>query len=110
MISFGHPAGTGGSDAPCPPRLLARLDAALAELQAIPLTQLAALPGPAGEQIGPNLDRSPDDLLLEHLIEISTAVERFNRPADSLRWICRKQGCGVKVGGRWMASSPRPLR
>jgi hypothetical protein len=50
------------------------------------------------------------DFASEHLIEISTAVEHFNRPADSIRWMCRKQACGVKVGGRWMASSPRPLR
>jgi hypothetical protein len=48
-----------------------------------------------------------DDFAPEHLIEISTAVERFNRPADSLRWMCRKQACGVKVAGRWMASAPR---
>lgn len=69
----------------------------------------AALPAPVADEKGLSIVETPadDDLAPEHLIEISTAVERFNRPADSLRWMCRKQGCGVKIAGRWMASARR---
>jgi hypothetical protein len=52
-------------------------------------------------------EAAEDDLAPEHLLEISTAVERFNRPADTIRYWCRREGCGVKVGGRWMASVRR---
>lgn len=48
-----------------------------------------------------------DDFAADALIEIGTAVERYGRPADSLRWMCRHQGCGVKRGGRWLVSIPR---
>jgi len=87
------------------PDLLERIDRAIAELQAIRDELVASMPAPADES-----GIYFDDLAPEHLIEISTAVERFNRPADSLRWICRNQGCGVKVAGRWMASEPRLAR
>lgn len=86
-----------------PPDLLARIDRAIAELQAI-RAEVAAAEPPAGVRF-----RSPDadDLADVNLIEISTAVERFNRPADSLRWMCRTQGCGVKRGGRWLVAPAR---
>jgi len=48
-----------------------------------------------------------DDLAAGDLIEVSTATARFNRPPDSIRWMCRTQGCGVKRGGRWLASPAR---
>ena len=91
--------------------LLRRLDAVLAELAELRAEVAAILPAPDDDAKGVcTTDTLGDDLAPEHLIEISTAVERFNRPADSLRWICRKQGCGVKVAGRWMASEPRLAR
>jgi hypothetical protein len=86
--------------------ILARLDAIMRELAELRVELVASLPAPVVE--GNGLDA--DDFAPEYLIEISTAVAQFNRLADSIRWMCRKQACGVKVGGRWMASSPRPLR
>jgi hypothetical protein len=87
--------------------ILARLDAIMRELAELRTELVASMPVPAAD--GNGLDSS-DDFAPEHPIEISTAVEHFNRPANSIRWMCRRQACGVKVGGRWMASSPRPLR
>ena len=93
--------------------MLERLDRAIAELQAI----RAAL---SGDFRSVNVDDAKgvntahtladDDLADGSLIEISQAVELFNRPADSLRWMCRTQGCGKKIGGRWMASPARIRR
>jgi len=86
------------------PALLDRLDAAIRELQAIRAEVAADAVGYM--HITPNTD----DLAPDNLIEISSAVQRFNRPADSLRYLCRKESCGVKVGGRWLASVPRMQR
>ena len=89
------------------PAILARLDAIMREL-AEPRSEVAAA------ELQPNFVAAiPDadsDFSPEHLIEITTAVDRFNRPADSLRWMCRKQGLGVKRAGRWLASAPRLAR
>jgi hypothetical protein len=86
--------------------VLRRLDLVATELAAI-RAELAAAADGLSAPIGAN---NADDLAPESLLEISTAVERFNRPADTLRWMCRKQGCGVKIGGRWMVSEPRIRR
>ena len=74
--------------------ILARLDAILAELAELRAEVVAMMP-PA------------DDFAPDHLIEISTAVDRFNRPADTIRYWCRREGDGKKVQGRWLASAPR---
>jgi len=50
-----------------------------------------------------------DDFSEPHLLEISTASARFNRPPDTLRLYCR-QGDGRKIGGRWLISAPRLRR
>src|SRR5262245_50474082 len=41
--------------------ILARLDAIMRELADLRGEVAASLPAPAGEQLGPNLDRSPDE-------------------------------------------------
>jgi hypothetical protein len=87
--------------------LLAKLDDLVAELARFRAELVAAMPPPAAESNG--LD-AESDFAPEHLIEISTAVGRFNRPADTLRYWCRREGCGVKVGGRWLASPARIKR
>jgi hypothetical protein len=53
---------------------------AIRELEAI-RAAVAALPAPV----------EVDDFAPECLLEISTAVERFNRPVDSIRWMCRSR-------------------
>jgi hypothetical protein len=90
---------------PDPNDLLSRIDLIMRELAALRDEVAASLPAPVGAK-----GDAVDDFSSESLLEISTAVERFNRPADSLRWMCRKQGCGVKIAGRWMASGPRLAR
>jgi len=96
--------------------LLERIDRVLAELLELRDEVAAFLPThgmprpDSGKAVGEVFTGAGDansDLAPEHLIEITQAVERFNRPADLLRWICRKQGCGVKVGGRWQVSARR---
>ena len=47
----------------------------------------------------------------EHnLIEVTGAVERFCFPANTIRFWCRKNGDGVRRGGRWLVSIPRVQR
>jgi hypothetical protein len=89
--------------------LLLRLDQVLAEVVQL-RGELAAYltSAPAADGVQVRLDAA-DDLLPEHLIEISTAVERFNRPVDTIRFWCRQDG-GVKRGGRWLVSVPRIVR
>jgi len=82
--------------------ILARIDAiaeALTELRAEVERQGGGyiVPIPSGN----GLDRD------EELLEVSTASARFNRPADSLRWLCRHENVGRKIGGRWMVSPAR---
>jgi len=92
--------------------ILARLDSILREVAALRDAVAASLPAPVAD-ISANWRASNGldaDFLPEHLIEISTAAERLNRPPDSLRWACRRQGCGVKVAGRWLASAPKLVR
>jgi hypothetical protein len=72
--------------------------------------ELAALRAELAEQAADGKNCDEDDFAVHNLLEISTACERFNRPPDSLRWMCRKHGCGKKVGGRWLASGPRLAR
>jgi hypothetical protein len=63
-----------------PAAILARLDAIMRELATL-RAELAVAPAPAR---GNGLDAHADDFAPEHLLEISTAVGRFNRPADAL--------------------------
>lgn len=74
-----------------------RIDRIIAELIALRDELNGTIVPPEDAELRPGqLSRSDD------LIEISTAVERFNRPADTLRYWCREEGCGRKIGGRWM--------
>jgi hypothetical protein len=84
-----------------PPDLLERIDRIMAELAEL-RAELAGAEAAEVENF-----HFADDLATGNLIEVSTAVARFNRPPDSIRWMCRTQGCGKKVGGRWLVS---PLR
>jgi hypothetical protein len=49
---------------------------------------------------------SPDDFAACNLLDSSTAAERFGLPPDRVRRWCR-EGCGVRKGGRWLASVPK---
>jgi hypothetical protein len=80
--------------------LLRRLDAALSELHEVRAELRAAV-------AGAEADDESDDFAPEYLVEISAAVERFNRPADTIRYWCRHEECGIKRGGRWLASARR---
>jgi hypothetical protein len=84
------------------PDLLERIDQILAQLTGLRAELVASMPAPATEGNGLHAD---DDWL-----EISTAVERFNRPPDTLRYWCRHEGCGKKTGGRWLISARRETR
>jgi hypothetical protein len=82
--------------------ILERIDRCLRELEAIRAEVAASMPMTEGN--GLNADLAPDNLL-----DTTSAAARFNRPVDTVRyWCC--QGCGVKVGGVWMASVPRIRR
>jgi hypothetical protein len=81
--------------------ILARLDTILRELLKLRAEVVATMPA--------EVDNGADDFADGSLIEISTAVNFFNRPADTVRYWCR-QGDGKKIGGRWMASVPRIQR
>jgi len=50
-----------------------------------------------------------DDLADGNLLDTTAAQERFGYPRDTIALWCR-QGCGVKRGGRWLASVPRLQR
>jgi hypothetical protein len=52
------------------------------------------------------IGQTADDLSDANLIDTHAAQERFGYPRDTIAKWCR-QGDGVKVGGRWMASVPR---
>ena len=95
-------------DDPDPTDLLRQLDAALTE--ACRLRDLLAKRLEVGMAAEANGADEADDLAAEHMIEVSTAVHRFNRPPDSIRWMCRERDCGRKIGGRWMVSAPRLAR
>jgi len=86
-------------------RMLTRIDGLAAELAALRAELEAQLP-PAGN----GLDGSADDFAPEHLLEVSTASERFGVPCDTLRLWARTAGCGRKAGGRWVLSALRLRR
>ncbi len=87
--------------------LLKRAAALSAELTAV-LNELAGygvdISTPAG------FDDTDADLTPENLVETHVAAERFNRPRDTITYLCRVEGCGIKKGGRWLASLPRIKR
>jgi hypothetical protein len=72
--------------------ILERIDRCIRELEAIKAEISASLPRTSGNGLDAD-SNFPDG----SLIEISTAVERFNRPADTLRYWCRHEGCGRKI-------------
>ncbi len=83
--------------------LLARLDAAIRELQAIRTEVAAALP--------PTEENGTDDLAEHSLVSVQAAAERFNIPSDTLRHKLRNDpGLGLKRGGVWQVSVPRLTR
>jgi hypothetical protein len=99
--------------------LVARIDRCIAELEAI---RAELLTGSVCRDVATNETfRAPaegngadeteaDDFAPQHLLEVGQAVELFNRPPDSIRWMCRQRDCGRKIAGRWMASAPRLAR
>lgn len=40
----------------------------------------------------------------DDLVDTWTASTRFNLPVDSIRWLARNKGMGVKERGRWLVS------
>lgn len=91
------------------PDLLARIDRAIAELQAI----RAAVAGEREREFTNTELVDPsgaDDLADEHLIDTHSAAARFNYPTNTLAKWCRTEGLGVKRGGRWLISIPRMQR
>jgi hypothetical protein len=89
-----------------PNDLLARLDAALAELRAIRDELVASMPPPAAE--GNGLDAN--DLEPDNLLDTTSAQERFGHPRNTIAKWCRTEGLGVRRGGRWLVSVPRLQR
>jgi hypothetical protein len=93
-----------------PADLLARLDAVLAELAAL-REEVAAVEGtifPSSSMFASTIVE-PNDLSEGNLLDTHAASARFGYPRDTIALWCR-QGDGVKVGGRWMASVPRLQR
>jgi hypothetical protein len=95
-----------------PAALLARLDAAIAELQAIraELAGFDALNPPAAKGMDSVHTLADDDLSPEHLLDTTSAQERFGHPRNTLAKWCREEGLGVRRGGRWLISIPRLQR
>jgi len=48
-----------------------------------------------------------DDLAPVNLISVPAAADRFCRPADSIRFLCRNRAAGIKIDGTWFVSVPR---
>jgi hypothetical protein len=91
------------------PALLERIDRVLAELLEL-RAEVGALSG-ADNLVPPDSGNGLDaDLAPDNLLDTTAAAARFNRPADTIRYWCRQEGCGVKIGGVWMASAPRIQR
>jgi hypothetical protein len=99
--------------------LIARLDVAihaLLELRAellserdncpvqIAKAELEALAGPP-----PAAEDAVGDFADSSLLDTTAAAARFGYPRDTIASWCR-QGDGVKIGGRWLASVPRLRR
>jgi hypothetical protein len=64
--------------------IAAELVSLAAELESV------ARPAPAAEVMDPEW------------VDSWTAAERFNQPIDTVRWLARHKGMGVKSGTRWM--------
>jgi hypothetical protein len=89
--------------------ILERIDRIMREL--LELRDAVSRGAEAAAEKGVTSIHTPDDDFAPvNLIEISTAVDRFNRPADTIRYWCRREGDGKKIGGRWMASAARIRR
>ena len=83
--------------------ILARLDAVMAELAELRATVAAQIPAANGAD-------SDDDLAADNLIDTHTAEARFGFPRNTIAKWCREESCGVRAGGRWLASVPRLQR
>ncbi len=59
----------------------------------------------------PSADASDpaDDFAAHNMIDTWAAAARFDYPQDTVRKWCR-QGCGRRVGGRWMVSIAKVRR
>jgi hypothetical protein len=80
------------------PDLLARLDAAIAELQAIRAELVLELPSNPGTT--PVLEGVCDDS--DVLLDTTSAAARFSLARDTVAKACREiPGVGVWKGGRW---------
>src|SRR5262245_35157169 len=89
-----------------PHDLLERLDAILRELAELRAAVAASMPVVASTIVEPNAD----DLAPEHLLDTTSAQERFGYPRNTLAKWCRTEGLGVMRGGRWLVSVPRLQR
>lgn len=53
----------------------------------------------AGAGSSPEIADEHDDL-----VDTWTISQRFNQPIDSVRWLAREKGYGIKRGNRWLIS------
>ena len=84
--------------------LLERLDRIVAELEAL-RGDVLRLSEDAPKEPGAD---AGDDFAPHNLLDTWAAAARFNYPQDTRKW-CR-EGCGQRVGGRWMVSVLRVQR
>jgi hypothetical protein len=82
--------------------LLEKLDAAIAALIELRAELADVL---KSEEIS-----DTDNLAPEHLLDTTSASQRFNFPRDTLAKWCREEGLGVRQGGRWLVSIPKLQR
>jgi len=89
--------------------VLLRLDRVLSDLLEVRAALAPYLtPAPAAEgNVGDA--HNADDLAPEQLLDTTQRGGRFNYPRNTITRWCR-EGAGVKVGGRWMASVNRAAR
>ena len=90
--------------------ILARVDRLLAEPAELRAEVVAVSSNDLDDKGVANVDTPcADDLSPENLIDTHAAAARFGFPRDTVARWCR-EGCGLKHGGRWMASVPRLRR
>jgi Histidine kinase-, DNA gyrase B-, and HSP90-like ATPase len=87
--------------------ILARLDAIMREVAEL-RAAVAAANGAGAETADEKdiciVDTLGDDLADGNLLDTWAAQERFGYPRNTLALWCRKEGLGVRRGGRWLVS------